>query len=130
MYRNRKGFTLLELIVVVIIIGVLASLGFTQYTKLIEKGRSAEAKVTLGQIRSTQEMYKQENGDYTATIGNLAVSPPTSCTSTHYFSYGVTNATGTATRCAASGKTPQSTVAYTINLTYSTGAFGGSTGYY
>jgi len=41
---TRKGFTLLELIVVIIILGILASLGFSQYIKMVEKGRSAEAR--------------------------------------------------------------------------------------
>lgn len=46
----KKGFTLLELIVVIIIIGILATLGFTQYTKVVEKGRTAEAKSVLGRM--------------------------------------------------------------------------------
>ncbi|MBU0547795.1 MAG: prepilin-type N-terminal cleavage/methylation domain-containing protein, partial [Candidatus Omnitrophica bacterium] len=36
----RKGFTLIELIVVIIIVGILASVGMTQYTKVVEKGRA------------------------------------------------------------------------------------------
>jgi prepilin-type N-terminal cleavage/methylation domain-containing protein len=41
---TKKGFTLLELIVVIVIIGVLATLGLTQYASMVERGRSAEAK--------------------------------------------------------------------------------------
>ena len=126
----KRGFTLLELIVVIIIIGILGTLGFTQYTRVIEKGRTAEAKAILGQIRTTQEAYKLENGAYTATIGNLAVEVPTACTTTHYFSYSVDATTGTATRCTAGGKTPNATSSYNITLTYSTGVWGGTTGYY
>ena len=128
-YRS-KGFTLLELIVVVIIIGILATLGFGQYGKLVEKGRTAEAKTVLGQIRTAQQSYKEETGDYTGTVGNLAVSVPAACTTTNYFSYDLDNATATATRCASGGKTPNSADTYTVNLTYSTGVFGGSAGYY
>ena len=126
----KRGFTLLELIVVIIIIGILATLGFTQYTKMIEKGRTAEAKTILGQIRAAQEGYKQENGVYTATIGNLAIEAPIVCATTHYFNYSTTAVLGTAARCTAGGKTPNATIAYTITLDYATGGWGGTAGYY
>ena len=129
--KAKKGFTLLELIVVIIIIGILATLGFTQYTKVIERGRTAEAKALLGQMRTAQEAYKLENGAYTATIGNLSVEVPTACVATHYFSYSTDATTGTATRCGTgTGKTPGSATAYTITLNYATGVWGGTAGYY
>ena len=127
----KKGFTLLELIVVIIIIGILGTLGFTQYVRVVEKGRTAESKTLLGQMRSAQEAYKLEYGSYTATIGNLAVeSPTTTCTTTHYFVYSTDATAGTATRCIASGKAPNSSAVYTVTLTYATGVWGGSAGYY
>ena len=131
----KKGFTMLELIVVIIIIGILGTLGFTQYARVVEKGRSAEAKVLLGQVRSAQEAYRLESGGYTIAMGDLAVDSPTSCTATHYFRYSVTVAnSATATRCtttgAAGGKAPASSVAYTIALTYAGGVWSGSAGYY
>jgi prepilin-type N-terminal cleavage/methylation domain-containing protein len=127
----RKGFTLLELIVVIIIIGILGALGFVQYTKVVERGRSAEAKDILGQLRTAEEAYSQEKGTYTGNIGDLMIEAPTSCTATHYFAYSTTSAVGTATRCTSNGKTPNLTgTAYTITMTYATSAWGGSTGYY
>ncbi len=128
--RNR-GFTLLELIVVVIIIGVLATLGFTQYTRLVERGRTAEAKMILGQIRTAQEAYNQEYGEY-GDIANISVEAPGNCTgTTHYFSYAGSGDTATATRCGTgTGKTPGSAAQYKITLNYTSGVFGGSPGYY
>jgi len=126
----RKGFTLLELIVVIIIIGILATLGFSQYMKMVEKGRSAEARMMLGQIRTAQVVYQLEYGAYATAISSLAVDAPTACRTTHYFSYSANATTGTAARCLSGGKTPNVATAYTITLIYSTGVWGGTAGYY
>ncbi len=127
----RKGFTLIELIVVIIIVGILAMIGFSQYSKVVEKGRTAEAKSVLGSLRTAEAAYSLENGSYTATIANLPVEAPTACTTTHYFSY-TANAAGllTAARCTAGGKTPNITTAYSVTLDTATGVFGGTAGYY
>ena len=126
----KKGFTLLELIVVIIIIGILGSLGFIQYTKVVEKGRVAESKDILGQMRSAQEAYRQEKGVYATLISDLIVDAPTACTVTHYFIYSTDATAGTATRCSASGKTPNASATYTVTLDHVSGAWGGSAGYY
>jgi len=129
---NRKGFTLLELVVVVIILGILATLGFTQYTKMVEKGRTAEAKMILGQIRTAQVAYNQQFGGFTTALANLSVEAPSACgaSGNHYFSYATDASTGTATRCTVNGKTPVGAAAYTLTLSHGAGAFGGSAGYY
>jgi len=126
----RKGFTLLELIIVIIIIGILATLGFTQYTKMVEKGRTAEAKTILGQLRSAEAANFLERNAY-ATVANLPIEAPAACVGTHYFSYACAAATGTciATRCIAGGKAPNSTVAYIITVTQA-GVWGGTPGYF
>ena len=127
----KKGFTLLELIVVIVIIGILGTLGFTQYGRTIERTRTAEAKMLLGTVRRAQQAYKHEYGGYSSAMGNLAVEvPTTTCTSTHYFTYSSDGTTGTATRCTTGGKTPTAGTAYTITVTYSSGVWGGSAGYY
>ena len=125
----KKGFTLIELIIVIIIIGVLASLGLGQYVKVVEKGRAAEARMILGTLRTAEIAYYTEFQTY-ESVGNLGVSAPASCLSTHFFSYSCTTGTCTATRCTASGKTPQVAAAdvYTKTLTPD-GAWGGSGGY-
>ena len=127
-----KGVTLLELIIVIIVTSILAAVGFAIYTKFLEKSRISEAKMILGQIRSAQEAYKQEYGDYADNITNVSVEAPGNCTgTTHYFSYAGGDTSATATRCGTGeGKNPGSSVAYTITVTYSTGVFGGSAGYY
>ncbi|MFZ2356813.1 MAG: prepilin-type N-terminal cleavage/methylation domain-containing protein [Candidatus Omnitrophota bacterium] len=127
----RKGFTLLELIIVIIIIGVLATLGFTQYTKVVEKGRAAEARAILGTLRTAENAYFQEFGVYTATVTELGLElPSAACLTTHYFSY-VCDAAGmcTATRCIAGGKTPNAAAPGYNKTLDQAGVFGGTAGY-
>jgi len=126
----KRGFTLLELIIVIIIIGVLATLGFTQYTKVMEKGRAAEARVILGTLRTGERAYNLEYGVFSGTIADLGVDAPAVCATTHYFSYACALATGTctATRCIAGGKTPNAAVVYNKTLDQA-GVFGGTAGY-
>lgn len=124
----KQGFTLIELIVVIIIVGILAAVGMTQYTKVVEKGRAGEARVVLGSLRTAEVAEFQENGAY-ATVANLGVAAPTACAGTHYFTYGCDTGTGlcTATRCTTGGKTPTGP-SYTKTLSQD-GVWAGTAGY-
>jgi len=127
----RKGFTLIELIIVIIIIGILAAIGMTQYTKVVEKGRAAEARMLLGTLRSAEVAYYTENGIY-ANLDYLGVGAPTDCgtQTTHYFSYACDENAGTctATRCTTGGKNPPGP-AYDKTLNVATGDWTGTPGY-
>lgn len=75
---DKKGFTLIELIFAVVIIGILAALAIPRFSSTIEKSRTAEAINTLETLRNAQEVYKLENGAYTDTRRNLDVTIPAS----------------------------------------------------
>ncbi len=61
---SKSGFTLLELLIVVIIVSILAAVALPQFTKITERSRAAEAVAILGAIRTAQLVYYQEHGVY------------------------------------------------------------------
>jgi prepilin-type N-terminal cleavage/methylation domain-containing protein len=63
MKNKLKSFTLVEVLVTVVIIGILSGLAMVYYTKAIEKGRGAEADQYLGDIRDALISYYYEVGE-------------------------------------------------------------------
>jgi len=114
----KRGFTLLELIIVIMIIGVLATLGFASYGRMVEGSRGAEARDVIGAMRKMAYAYYMRNGDNLAGLTNNDLSVgagiPNACAVTHYFSYGYALGAGpaaitfSASRCgpAGGGKNP------------------------
>lgn len=72
---TRSGFTLLEMMITVVIVGILAAASIPAYSYYVRKARQAEATTALGDIRAAQMMYRndvrQGNGEYAADISAL-----------------------------------------------------------
>ena len=60
----KKAFTLVELLIVIIIIGILATMAIPQYQKMVEKTQWAEATSNLGVVRKAVLVYYQQFGFY------------------------------------------------------------------
>ncbi len=67
----RKGFTLLELLMVVIILGILIAIALPRYLGVVERGKAAEALNLLGTLRGSQLRYYAINDEYATTAGDL-----------------------------------------------------------
>ena len=74
---SRKGFTLVELAVVIVIIGVLAAFGVPQFLKSVERSKAAESFNYLSALRAAQERFLAKNGYYyEGTADATGVWPP------------------------------------------------------
>ncbi len=76
--RNQKGFTLVELMIVVIIVGILAAVAIPMYQGATERAKASEAVAALGTIRGALRVYFAEHGTYvnaSFTDGDQVIIP-------------------------------------------------------
>ena len=63
-HNRQKGFTLIELMIVVVIIGILAALAVPRFMRASTKSKQSEAKQILKQIYTMEQTYRQEYSSY------------------------------------------------------------------
>mgnify|MGYP006302962019 CR=1 FL=1 len=69
--KNNKGFTLIELMIVVAIIGILAAIAIPNFLNYQCKAKQSEAKQSLGTVAKNQEAYLAEYDTYTDSLGAI-----------------------------------------------------------
>ena len=145
--KKQKGFTIVELLIVIVVIGILAAIVITTYSGIQAKARNAKRQTDIQSVQTQLEAYFSQNGHYpslTDMNGSSWIStnmpsldihaledPSSNCTSSclvaapaaKSYAYAVTDSNGNA--C----ETDDTTCAkYTLTATYE-GTVGGSTTY-
>jgi type IV pilus assembly protein PilA len=75
--HSDKGFTLVELLVVIIIIGILAAIALPHFLNQTAKAKQSEAKQSMGVVNKAQNAYRQENQSFASTFNILAIGSVT-----------------------------------------------------
>ncbi|MBY0452014.1 MAG: prepilin-type N-terminal cleavage/methylation domain-containing protein, partial [Bdellovibrionaceae bacterium] len=127
---NNKGFSMIELMVVVAIIGVLAAIGIPQYSKFQAKARQSEAKLSLAALFTAEESFRQEWNQFSTNLNNIGFSVQGS-----RLRYKTGFAAGTCSSYTTSGGAPSEVASFantwsdgaSVNTSGANWAYGGGT---
>ena len=70
--RRNRGFTLIELMIVVVILGILAAIAIPRFNLTAYKAKEKEGETFLAQIYRLQEAYRSNAGEPATTVAHLA----------------------------------------------------------
>src|SRR5688500_4137712 len=92
-FPRRSGFTLMELLVVMAIVGILMAVAIPAYTSQMQRSRRSDAIASLQDIQLQQERYRADNPTYATTAQLTAAGAP--LPTSPYYTFAVTNPTAT-----------------------------------
>jgi len=125
---NQKGFTLIELMVVIVIIGILVKIAIPAYTSSVQKAYRTDAKSALLDLATREEKFYSINNQYTATLSSLYPGLATTTLSvqsgnTSYYTISAPTVTAASATSAASFTASAAPVAGTAQANDPCGTF-------
>jgi type IV pilus assembly protein PilA len=93
---TQKGFTLVELMIVVAIIGILSTIAIPQYKKFQSRAKQSEARITLGGLQMTETSWAVDNASFSSCITNIGFGRDGS---KFYYAIGFTSGPADDTTC-------------------------------
>lgn len=109
-----RGFTLIEVMIVVVIIGILASIAVPAYQDYVRRGQIQDGTSTLAALRVRMEQFYQDNRTYAGNACSGACGIP--CPATQFFTYNCATANaGQSFVLTANGVGPLAGFSYTID---------------
>jgi type IV pilus assembly protein PilE len=111
--KTQQGFTLIELMIVMVVIAILTAVALPSYTKYVTRGRIPDATSNLATLRVKMEQYYQDNRTYIGGPGCVIDT-----TTSKYFDFGCPGAgaaTATTYIITATGKNQMNGFKYTID---------------
>lgn len=99
---NRNGFTLIELMIVVVVIGVLAALAIPRFAGVSQSAKEAESVSILKQLYTLQMRYQQKHDTYAPTLASLEGGEETT-SGAKYYQFSLTS-DGASVFCASASQ--------------------------
>jgi type IV pilus assembly protein PilE len=89
--RANQGFTLIEMMVTVVILGILVSIAYPSYQSYLKRGRRSTAQAFLMDVAQRQQEYLLDNRSYAPDLTTLNISTPTNVSSYYQITPTVSN---------------------------------------
>lgn len=113
--RQARGFTLLELMIVVVVVAILGAIALPSYRDYILRGKITEAHSSLSELRLRAEKYFSDNRTY-QNAGATDVGFNETISGARYFTYDCTAASANAFTCSATGAASEGMTGFAYSI--------------
>jgi type IV pilus assembly protein PilA len=108
--KGEKGFTLVELLVVIVIVGILTAIALPSFLNQTAKAKQAEAKQKVGAILKTQQSWYTEHDSFAGIIDDLALGNLDGASTAPLFTYAIVNLGDRSTSTGITAKSNETSV--------------------